>query len=285
MPSKKRKNKTKLVSSPVGKLDDDGDASSVASSSSSVSTNVSDATCVDTCQNLNVIQKLDLMRNDFATKIDGVLNAIQDVKKDVREFSGRMDLAEERISSMEDVVNTEKSKLEEATKRITFLSRKLDDLENRSRRSNLRVVNLPEKVENPDAVAFLEKWLCETLGRSIFPTPPIIERAHRLPGRQNTNRPRVMIMKFLNFQDVVRVMREARQKGRVMYGDQEIKFFPDLSAEVLRQRRRFDDIKQRLRSLNLRYGIVYPAKLRVTVNGQTREFEDPSDAEKFLQGI
>ncbi|CAM4650574.1 unnamed protein product [Leuciscus chuanchicus] len=92
-------------------------------------------------------------------------------------------------------------------------------------------------------------------------------------------------MKFLNFQDVVRVMRAARQKGRVMYGDQEIKFFPDLSAEVLRQRRRFDDIKQRLRSLNLRYGIVYPAKLRVTVNGQTHEFEDPSDAEKFLQGI
>ncbi|RXN38810.1 restin-like protein [Labeo rohita] len=185
---------------------------------------------------------------------------------------------------MEDVVNMEKSKLEEATKRITFLSRKLDDLENRSRRSNLRVVNLPEKVENPDAVAFLEKWLCETLGRSIFPTPHIIERAHRLPGRQNTNRPRVMIMKFLNFQDVVRVMRAARQKGRVMYGDQEIKFFPDLSAEVLRQRRRFDDIKQCLRSLNLRYGIVYPAKLRVTVNGQTREFEDPSDAEKISSG-
>lgn len=63
------------------------------------------------------------------------------LKKIDREFSGRMDLAEERISSMEDVVNSEKSKLEEATKRITSLLRKLDDLENRARRSNIRLVN------------------------------------------------------------------------------------------------------------------------------------------------
>lgn len=78
---------------------------------------------------------------------------------------------------------------------------------------------IPEKVENLDAMAFLEKWLCETLGRSIFPSPPIIESAHRLPNRQNTNRPRVMIMKFQNFQDVVRVMCAARQNGRVTFGD------------------------------------------------------------------
>ena len=62
-------------------------------------------------------------------------------------------------------------------------------------------------------------------------------------------------------------------------------FFPDLSAELHRQRRRFDGVKKQLRSLNIRYGIMYPAKLRLTFNGQSREFDSPADAEKFVQGI
>ncbi len=62
-------------------------------------------------------------------------------------------------------------------------------------------------------------------------------------------------------------------------------FFPDLSAELLHQRRHFDCVKQQLRSLNINYGLIYPAKLDLTVDGQSREFEDPSDAEKLIQGI
>lgn len=70
-----------------------------------------------------------------------------------------------------------------------------------------------------------------------------------------------------------------------MYDEQEVRIFPDLSAELHRQRRCFDGVKQQLRSLNINYGIVYPAKLRLTTDGQTCEFEDAADTEKFLQGI
>lgn len=38
------------------------------------------------------------------------------------------------------------------------------------------------------------------------------------------------MIKFLNFQDTVRVMRAARTKGKIFYGEQEVMFFPDLSA-------------------------------------------------------
>ena len=61
-------------------------------------------TPADTAPNLDVIQRLDLMRSDSATKFDGVLNAICDVR-DVRDFSGRMDEAEERISNVEERQN------------------------------------------------------------------------------------------------------------------------------------------------------------------------------------
>lgn len=243
MPLRKAKNKNIANYFPVEE-DDEVDANSLASSTGDASSTLP---VVEMAQNLDVIQRLDMMRNDFATKIDGVLNAIQDVKRDVRDFSGRMDEAEERISNVEDTVNSEKGKTEALVKQVALLTYKLDELENRSRRSNLRLVNLPEKVEKNKAVAFLEKWLPEALGLATFPTPPIIERAHRLPGRAQSGRtppPRVLIMKFLNFQDKVRVMRAARTKGKVLCGEQEVMFFPDLSAELHRQRRRFDGVKQ-----------------------------------------
>ncbi len=172
MPSRKHREKPKLESSSVRQHDDEGDASSISSSDTVCSAPQREASCANACRKLDVIQKLDLMRSDFSTKLDGVLNAIQDVKKDIRDFSGRMDLAEERISNVEDAVNSEKNKLEDATKHIASLTRKLDDLENRSRRSNIRLVNLPEKVENPDAVAILEKWLPVALGPKPFQRRP-----------------------------------------------------------------------------------------------------------------
>ena len=80
-------------------------------------------------------------------------------------------------------------------------------------------------------------------------------------------------------------MRAARAKGKVFCSDHEIMFFPDLSSELHRRRRGFDRVKQQLMSMNIRYGRIYPAKLRVTSDGQSREFETPAEAEKFIQDL
>jgi len=87
--------------------------------------------------------------------IDVVLKVIQDVKRDVQDFSERMDEAEVRISNVEITVNSEKGKTEALDKQVTLLMNKLDKLENHSCQTNL--VNVLEKMEGHDAVAFLEK--------------------------------------------------------------------------------------------------------------------------------
>ena len=84
-------------------------------------------------------------------------------------------------------------------------------------------------MKNGDAVAYLD--------------PLCIEWAHRLPapvGPRNQPSPRVLILKFLNFQDKIRVIPKARAKGKVMYEDQEIMFFPDLSADLHQKRKGYD---------------------------------------------
>lgn len=287
MPAKKAQNKSKAHSS-LSEEDDVSDASSQANSAGDASPGSLLDVSTGMAHNMDVIQILDGIRNDFSTKLDVVLSAIQDVKRDVQDFSVRMDGAEMRISSVEDAINSEKGKIDALVKQVALLTNKLEDLENRSRRSKLRLVNVPEKIEGHDAVAFLEKWLPEALGPATFPRQPLIERAHRLPGRTQPNRPpspRVLIVKFLNFQDKVRVMRAAMAKGKVICGGQEVMFFPDLSTDLHRRRRGFDRVKQQLRAMNVRYGLIYPAKLRVSSGGHTHVFETPADAEKFIRGL
>ena len=263
-------------------------ASSVSSAGAAkLAASQTDPTTSSYSQNMDVIlQRLDAMNARF----DGVLQAISEVKADVRGFSSRMDEAERRISDVEDTVTVETSKISKLAQQIDDLTSKLDEMENRSRRCNLRLVNLPP-VEGDDPVGYITKWLPEALGATTFPTPLIIEAAHRLPGRRrqtNPNRPpppKVFILKFLNFQDKIRAMKAAKEKKKVMCGNHQVMFFSDLSAELHRRRRKFDPVKQQLKSLNIHYGLFFPAKLRVWINGRTREFETPKDAEKFVQDI
>ncbi len=47
---------------------------------------------------------------------------------------------------------------------VKALSNKVEDLEWRSRRKNIRLVDLSEKAEGQDMVVFLEKWITDSLG-------------------------------------------------------------------------------------------------------------------------
>ncbi len=62
-------------------------------------------------------------------------------------------------------------------------------------------------------------------------------------------------------------------------------FFPDLSAELNKQRRQFDEVKKKLRAKGLVYGLIFPARLRVTVNGQAHVFQIPSEVDDFLMNM
>lgn len=234
-----------------------------------------------------ILNEIRLMKEDFSLKLNGLLAAVDSIKGDIRDISGRLTQAETRISDAEDNITTLQSKTGRVDKDLTALILKVDELENRNRRSNLRLIGLPEGTEGRDAALFLETWLPEVLGSANFPSPLIIERAHRLTGPKPAPdaRPRALIMKFLNFRDKERVLYIARNKGRVMYENHHVMFFPDLSADLHKQRRQFDGIKQELRAMDIRYGLMFPAKLRVTFKGQTHIFESPSAAEVFLKKI
>lgn len=82
------------------------------------------------------------------------------------------------------------------------LREKVIDLEARSRRQNIKIVGLPEKIENGHPTEFLTKFITDLLGTSNFLKPLEEDQAHRL-GRQfsgEDSRPRVMIARVHHFE-------------------------------------------------------------------------------------
>lgn len=256
-----------------------------------------DDTVVDGTE--KIMAAINGMRDDFNQKLAGVMVAIQDVKKDITDFSGRISEAEQRISDAEDSLNTlqasktslEKGvatlnvKLEGQMKQVEMLTSKLQDQEDRNRRNNLRFLNLPENAEGRDAVGFLEKWLPEALGAGNFTKPIVVERAHRIQSKGGSNFPRVLIARFLNSSDKDRVTAAARAKGKVMFEGREVMFFQDVSNATAKKRKGFDDVKKTLRDMNIQYGMMHPAKLRVTHDGKTEFFDNPGQVKTFIMNI
>ncbi|KAE8278202.1 hypothetical protein D5F01_LYC23719 [Larimichthys crocea] len=122
-------------------------------------------------------------------------------------------------------------------------------------------------------------WLPEALDLAPLRCPILLERAHRVgPRRDAGDPPRTLIMKFQSYKQKMLVMKAAKEK-------KDVRLYNDLATEVHRQRKKYDNVRQQLRSLGLRHGIMPPAKLVVTYREQTHTFNMPTEAQEFINKI
>ncbi|KAJ8009960.1 hypothetical protein DPEC_G00069600 [Dallia pectoralis] len=119
-------------------------------------------------------QILDLrleLKNTIVT-ITTATGQIEQLEKSVQQIQSRCDSTQSAARQDRDQVNTMRLKIDE-------LSSKVADMEDRSRRSNVRLVGLSEGAEGDNCIAFLKAnlptWIPSLAGRVIK-----IERAHRL---------------------------------------------------------------------------------------------------------
>ncbi|XP_069830657.1 uncharacterized protein [Dendropsophus ebraccatus] len=151
---------------------------------------------------------------------------------------------------------------------------KVEDLENRSRRNNLRIVGVPESYKQSDLLHLCEVTLPTMLG---IQHPCKVEKAHRLgpnmrsgpnkgipPGLQQKERPRLSIVKYLDFTDKVAIRKAFRNRREPLELDgHRLLIFGDFSAEVTRRRRLFSPICTALYQQQVRFALIYPATLKV----------------------
>lgn len=166
---------------------------------------------------------------DLCEQMKGVKADLLLVRQDLQKTAERTTALEERVSGLEDNVLPITKEIKWLKEQLSKQASKLDEMENRSRRDNVRLIGLPERSEGANPIAFLEKWLGELIGKESFSASFSIIRAHRIPFRAPSEggHPRPLLLRFLNYQDKVTLLRKIREAGEVFFlKEQKYRFIP-----------------------------------------------------------
>ena len=109
-----------------------------------------------------------------------------------------------------------------------------------------------------------------------------IQEAYRTPNRMDRKRnsSHHLIVKTPNAQNKERILKTVKGKSQVRYKNRPIRIIPDFSTETMKARRSWTDVIQTLKEHKCQPRLLYPAKLSITTDGETKIFYDKT---KFIQ--
>lgn len=227
-----------------------------------------------------VIELIESFRAETRSSLDTLQSTVDS-------FASRLVAVETSLQECDDRLTALEAKCETLEKSNKRLTAKTEDLESRSRSQNLRILGIPENSEGPRITDFMTDFFAGTLGMNVKDGPELLDRAHRLASRPVSGPnapPRPMIVRVHHFRVKQHILQLAREKGPLSFRGHPVHIFPDFTTEVASRRASFNNVKQKLRAANIRYGLLFPARLRVTFNGGRYSFTTPEDAEKFYVG-
>ena len=131
-----------------------------------------------------ILSAISSTRDSLESRIDGVAEGLNLLRDDHRKLKEKVVQSEKPLDAMQPMLSDLRVQVGDLTDRVRFLEGRAEDAEGQNRRSNLRIVGLPEGEEGPDPLVFLEQWI-----RSFMPEGSLtpffsLERAHRVPGRR-----------------------------------------------------------------------------------------------------
>ena len=219
--------------------------------------------------------------------IDKVKKDTAGLRVDVNGVIQRLEVAEGRISTLEDENASLRPTVEQQAKKCEKLEAALQEANWRDRRQNLLLVGLKENMENGKPEVCVRKIIGEALGIQLDQAQ--LQRVHRVPGGpvwDETRPPRPIVMRFLCFLEKEKVFAAARSKYRSGQGVEwkgcRLSFFQDLPREWTEKRKKFKDVKEKLHAMDVRFTVAPPAQMRFTWNGKRMKFDDHRQAMRFL---
>ena len=173
----------------------------------------------------------------------------------------------------------------EAT-RIQKNEERLRNLQDILKRSNIRIIGVPEgeeeeqKVENLFEQIMKENFL--NLAKEIDLQE--VQEAQRVPKKLDPRRnmPRHIIIILPNIKNKERILEAAREKETVTYKGVPIRLSAEFSKETLQARRGWREVLKVMKGKNLHPRLLYPAKLSFRMEGQITCFPDKVKLKEFI---
>uniref|UniRef100_H3AED9 L1 transposable element RRM domain-containing protein n=1 Tax=Latimeria chalumnae TaxID=7897 RepID=H3AED9_LATCH len=210
---------------------------------------------------------------NISEDIKTILTSIRQISATIVEIT-----QETHLSDSDGRMTAAEMKIESLISDVADLRNCLDDQENRARRNNVRILGFPEDVEQGNPTQFLGEALPALL-KLPEETDLATERAHRslAPRPAPGQRPHPFIVKLLHFPMKELLLKSAWELGTLDWEGRRILFFPNLSKALQDRCRLFLPVKKILREKKVKYGLFYPATLRITYKGETSSFGTAED--------
>ena len=114
--------------------------------------------------------------------------------------------------------------------------------------------------------------------------PMNIQEAYRIPNRldQKRNSSHHIIVKTPNAQNQEIILKPVREKGQVTYKGRCIRITPDFSPETMKAKIFWVNVIQSLREQKYQPRRLCPAKLSITIGGETKIFHDKNKFTQYL---
>ena len=93
----------------------------------------------------------------------------------------------------------------------------------------------------------------------------------------------MVIAKILHFRDRDLILQMARKYGPYTVENSKVSIFPDYTLSVQRQRASFLAVKRELRNARIQYALLFPSRLRIIVDDESRFYSTPQDAWDWLE--
>uniref|UniRef100_A0A5F8GU18 L1 transposable element RRM domain-containing protein n=1 Tax=Monodelphis domestica TaxID=13616 RepID=A0A5F8GU18_MONDO len=211
------------------------------------------------------------MKDDLQRKSDQKEKDDQKTKDEIQSLRTRIQQLESSdLTRQQDTIkqNQKNEKIEENMKHLIH---KTEDLENRSRRDNLRIIGLPEDHDKRKSLdIILQEIIKENCPEILEQEGKVeIDRIHRSPPVLNPQltTPRNVIAKFKNYHTKEKILQAAKKKS-FRYQGTTVRITQDLAASTLKKRKAWNTIFWKARELGLQPRINYPAKLTIFLQGK-----------------
>lgn len=216
--------------------------------------------------------------------ISNLSSMIHKFSLDMKHMDGRLQYVENKMEECTETVNELVDACTEQKDDSMWVKMKLADLEDHSRRNNIKMRGIPESVLPMDLRNYANT-LFSTLLPELSPIELTIDRIHRIPKPKHLEEsiPRDVILRIHFYQAKEQILSKARELTTLPPPYSDIQLFADLSQFTLQMRRQLKTVTKALSNHKITYKWRHPATILTTYNGKHFAISTIEDGMQLLQ--
>ncbi|KAJ1201526.1 hypothetical protein NDU88_005334 [Pleurodeles waltl] len=218
-----------------------------------------------------------------------IREACEALEKKFDSLMERIQTLEETVGGMKEELKHHKDEMRDLNEKEQGLQARIKQLENYSRRNNIKLLEVPEGAEGENLKSYvvsLIKFVCG-LEESKEEIKKDIQRVHRdlFTRRPNSTRPRKILVNFLTYPLKEKMLSSALKQKSLRVENVTFKIRSDLSKLTMDRQwelgKRLDEFKK----LGAMAQLKFPAFLRIIHNNKMYNIRDVGRADKLLDAI